>query len=548
MNDLESTDGGHGSGDTSSGLKKLAKDLQRAATDNTIESKQTETTFYFILDDSSGMDITGAKRRPDGTYENGLQGETFIYVPRDSQAWKDVHDSYQPIIDNLVMCGELKYDDLALPLTYMDYVCQALNQGDSKALKELGESIQKGSNKVSDGDIASIKKELTSGNGTWSVADKMGSTLEPWKGRAANVFKVTYMDRLPDILVGQAVLAIALREALNIAKEAFRGAKEDGENLAQAAIDALDAGGASLDATYSEKLKVIANVAGIAAAVTAFAPGTQAFSAVAGLVAASAGAAEYVISKYEKTSGGTDPKIALDAGNVEELMDQVNSRANDIQKAVVDIEYATGEMLYELYLLATSKEVVDIAGASGENAGDLGIELTMRQAYFEPRSPGKESGHGPGMRDFGKQLDDKDKGNDPGYSDFKDEDAMGAIDKGEHMATSIYDLWHAGDTTLPAFAAEYDGAAGDVDSSTTGLSDAFTRPFGGGDDGAGSSTGVLYPEWTRLQEELHTILKNSATNLHLVGKALVAAAIAYAEADGAAAKAIEKDHEDFPKI
>jgi hypothetical protein len=99
-------------------------------------------------------------------------------------------------------------------------------------------------------------------------------------------------------------------------------------------------------------------------------------------------------------------------------------------------------------------------------------------------------------------------------------------DVGKNLGVDIYELWLAGTARLPAVAALYDEARRNVATTDDNALTALTIPSAL----LGNHGEVLGP-WTTLRNELLQILSDTATNLTLVGDALVMAAKAYADTD-----------------
>lgn len=533
MNDAESSataGGGSSSGSYNENLNEIARELQEVIADTKIMEQNDASTDCLVVDSTNkfhdlGLDAEEVVKQGDGTFIVTTSSRDRRYYPRDSAGWKAVHDSYQSVHDGIVSCGKYDFLSLTAGMAHMESAVKALDQGTdfSSVSKDM-----KNQEVLTEDGLNDLRGKFDTGQSPWHDAGEASTKLENWTGRAASVFRAVYLNQLPVILVGQMAVAKALYEALTIAEATFLGAYDDGQKLAQAGIDSLegtDTG--SIDVNWTEGMTMIYNLSALAAGVAAVIPGAQPLAAVLTLSAGASGFAAYVAGKVEKNSGSGE--ILIEATSADGVASDIKKQVEKIHQVVEDIEKTTGELLQQFYDMVTSSE----KGADVSTAWD-DVSLTVRETYFEPRSPGKEAGHGNGLSTVGKAATNDKSGNDPTYDDLRD-GVMGTTGHtGAVLGLEIDNMWEAGNKHIPNLADRYGDVASTVGSGDSGVETSFTRDGG---------SGTLYPAWVQLHEELLNILKGSDRNLVLVGAALCLAAEEYANQDAAAAAEIRKNHD-----
>ncbi|ADD45630.1 hypothetical protein [Stackebrandtia nassauensis] len=126
------------------------------------------------------------------------------------------------------------------------------------------------------------------------------------------------------------------------------------------------------------------------------------------------------------------------------------------------------------------------------------------------------------------------------------------------VAGELTKLWKAGAYTLPEAAAQY-GDAGQKSGWTTGFDESgflrtsvsgrVTAPMGVDQPLEHTDLGKLQPQWTRLRDTLQNrIIHKTRANLVKAGEALMQIADDYADRDGRARDAIDREREQLDKI
>ena len=364
----------------------------------------------------------------------------------------------------------------------------------------------------------------------WSEYAAAASNLGPFQGRAVEVFTASYLDRLPAILLGQAMTARVLEDTLVVAGEAFKGVRIESLDLLCKGIDylhSLDAGiDCDISIDWSKVMAVVSGVASIIAGATAFTPATQIVSAISGMISGAASVASAVIES-PKHQELVELKLHFEAGSPQKFYKKFCMMIDSYLQQVDNTEQVLSTNLTDY--LAVMKDVRDAITIYTSYGDD--ITLNQREAFFEVKRPAIAS------------IDLSD-----GYSAISDTDMMGPAPKtGIQFGGDLNALFKASRIYIPGLADHYRDIMGfDIES---GVSDGFTRTSTGYNPAAGNyenaSTGPVFGAWSAVADELREVLKVSASNLDLAGEGLTAAAIMYALQDEAAASQLDDVHKSL---
>ncbi|MEV0649199.1 hypothetical protein AB0I28_28485 [Phytomonospora sp. NPDC050363] len=472
-----------------------------------LRSYLLEQAYAFEYDDMVVFDM------PDG--------RRLSYYLRGGAAWLEVRSTFDGVKAQFEAVMSYSPDSMAGPYQAVKRIRENLTP-----VTNLSEEFTR----LTGPQITDAQGELqdyATFNQNWGAYAEIGESLVAWRGMAAEIFNGAYINLIPSILTGQTLVAKVLEDSLDIAATSYTQLRLHAVAALNDAVDILALYPAPVyfgdPFDWATTLDIIAAGAGTISGVTGFEPGAgTAVSVVFALVAGAASLAKTVIGSPEHVEAKRKP-VKIEGDSAREIASNFELLIRTYQNTV----HNTEETLRRT--LAGFQSFVDDRSAPGVVVrltwgGDYPV--SQRNTFFETMRP---------------SLGDLNA--DTGFATISGNDYMGEPPhSGAYFATDLQRLLQSGHQWLPDLAANYHGLSGS--GAANGVEAAFTRDTHGysvsdSESYAGISKGVLYPQWIVLYDELMSMLKTSGDNLDAAASGLIAAAIAYAEQDDAAAKELK---------
>ena len=445
--------------------------------------------------------------------------DSLTFYLRGQGAWKGVRAEFESIKIQLADIMSYSPDSLAAPCEEMSRIVQRLQpvadaSAQLKALTEPGP--------VNAEDVADALRAMSDYNQHWGAAGDVGNALAPWTGAAAEIFKGAYIDLMPSILLGQAIVATALMQALDLAAKSYRGLRDQSLVALQRAVDTMELYPLPYDfeePDWEEILDIIAGVAGIVAGISGFFPGAGILiSVLATLIGGTASLYKTIALSPELDNAKAKP-VDLGGDSASEIFYNFQAMLTAYQNTVDNTETVLGRCLSELQGVAEDTTAAGITIRLTWSQGEY--KISQRNSYFVTLPPTL-----------------KDITGDIPFSEVSGNAYMGAAPRaGEPFAVDLQKLLQSGHNWIPELSANY--AAVISWDAGAGVDNAFLRPLHGmtttDGDGQNATRGKLYHPWISLYGALMTMLRESGVNLASAAVGLIAAAELFAAEDAEAA-------------
>ena len=520
-------------------LRAKAKKVQELAAVRLIEENpRNEVVEDAAAAKTRAHELGAPIYRPEGivAVEYGHPSEDGYYYiyPKDSAAFKEVHESFSWIVEKVKYFEELP----------------AENTDASEALADIKQEFDPKGYIASIAENSDEYKENNSSKKTaeshWASLNTVYRRVSDWNGRAAEDFQLLWVDPSDQIIVGQLAALEISHQVLCAANAAYSEGQASVKTALEQTEKALDELAVSAEVSWSTTLTVISGVltiVGGGAAVVA-APATLGASGIAGWAGIAAGVSSIGASIATSMKGsGSVPNESAEIGgaDVESVMESVAGVFEELKDQIADVERRLCDWLQEL---------------QGEiNAVDETVKLstgyrvlTVRERYFEPPRPGM-------VKSMDSHLDNAEDGlsqseAESAAEDIFDADAMGIST--DEVSAAIDELENMGTELLPEIADSYSGVATSTSSITDQGKSSFSEAAGEElpDDvyahaGAGRS---LLLEWQSFNDTVAEFFENTAENLQLLGEIVALGAKSMRTVDEDSARSIWQITDDFPGL
>ncbi|CAM3280786.1 hypothetical protein [Stackebrandtia soli] len=464
-----------------------------------------------------------------------------VWVKKGGAKWREVRSWFEGIKKPYETAFSFKQSAFVAPRISLEFAVDDLIPAGQITDADVGElSAVDVLNTDDSPTYSSNLQQRLLGNDSWSDARTADRFLEGWQGRGAQVFKWSFLERLPSVLVGQATTAKALQQSVDILERSYTnvrvesiGRMFDAESIFE--LYPYHDVPPSDPAGWADIIKGIGGVAEDIGTVAGWIPhpAAQAVGKAAGGVATVAKILTEplpligvtIIQSPEHQEIEQKP-LAIEGSTVNELYENWYSQITAFINTVLNAEKIIGENLGEFTQFINETKSSD--GAQLETTFGDTVQLTMYHSFFCAPAPGSgaftlntNSGLGPSTPNG---------------------------DRGTAFSGDLNELFKVAMTHLPATAWTF-GTQSDMDDTSSMAADTTrtiyeSSPYSGGDSYATSSNGAALQPWMDLYAEYDTMMQDSKTNLTSAAAALKAAAIQYGQTDAEAAANLDKKFQD----
>jgi|GEM_PF-5565528 len=392
------------------------------------------------------------------------------------------------------------------------------------------------SNAGDDPAISSDLNDRLNGNDNWNDARTADRFLEGWQGRGAQVFKWTFLERRPSILVGQSLTARALHQSVEILNGAYTNVRSESYSRMWDAQEIFELypfhnGTGSSATDWKNILTNVAGVATIVAGGATMVSWNPAGATVAGIATIVAGGASLGANIVESPGHEAEvsKKLKIEGEKVADIYwnwyDQIQSFIN----TVLNSEQVIGDNLTALRTRIEQSKTN--SGASLVTTFGDQVDLTEYQSFFAPKAPG-EGSFTPGTVD----------GMGPSSPNG---------DSGAAFSGDLNELFKVAVNHLPAVASVYSQQAGreaDGDMSSATQRTMYESSPYGGDSYASQSNGAALQPWLDLHAAYEEMMNASATNFQAAAEDLKSAAIYYRDKDDEAAENLDEVFQNLEDV
>lgn len=479
-----------------------------------------------------------AQETSDGQVIIQRQGAAFdtpdVFIKRKGEKWKEVRSWFEGIKKPYETALSFQQNAFISPEMRMGYAVDDLVPVGDITDDDVAEltNTDVGTENPDDSAISEDVQDRLNQNDQWSDARTANRFLEGWQGRGAQIFKWTFLERRPSILVGQATTAKALHEAVEILDSAYTNVRSeaygrmyDAENIFE--LYPVHQGSSGGETDWPLLLNRVAGVATIGAGVAAWIPGGQGVAAAATIIAGGATLGANIVESPTHESQSQN-EIKIEGDTVSDIYWNWYEQIQAFNNAVLNSEEVIGTNLTAFREFIDTCKSPDSVGASFETTFGDKVELTQYQSYFAPKGPG-EGAFTPGSRD----------GMGPSSPNG---------DSGAAFSGDLNELFKAAVNHLPAVADVYGQQAGrGADENMTAATQrtVYESPPYGGESYASDSNGAALQPWLDLHAAFEEMMTKSETHFRAAAADLRAAAIEYRDGDDAAAAGIDDTFQEL---
>lgn len=518
-----------GGGDTS-GLEELARAVQDAAARASIEENPSnELVPDAATAEARAIELGQVTHRSNGVisaHRGGPVENTVDIYPMDSEAYKEIHDSFSWIVDLTEFFSDLPANKTG-PAEEIEEIKQKFDpEGYVKALAANNDSESE--EKTDADDLETLAKDSH-----WASMNTVYRRLGHWSGKAAEDFKTLWVDQQDIRLIGQLSAIEVSRQVLCVANIAYREGQASARSVLEKAEKAFDELLSSSDVSWDAVLTVVSALAtfGGGVAATVAAPATFGASGIAGLTGIAAGVSSFCGFIAGQTSDSDDPekkqKLSIGGSTAEAIGDSLAKALNKIKDQIVDVETETYVWLQEMMDGLTEVALSAVPLSTGEQ------DLSVRECYFEAPAPGMAK-----MQPYLDSADDgltESEAKAAGEEVF-DVEVLGTSD--EEVSVSIDRLEEMGKTILPAIADVYSEVGKSISSITDPGASAFRE---------GRSVEIL-DQWRDFNETVAEFFSNTSSSFQLLSDIMALGAEAIRTVDEDSARSIWETTDDFAAL